>query len=170
VTSTAEPAGPPARRPGWRDDLGGRAAARTPNLLGLAFWVVLPIASVLLLALGIDSILRHVNNIPAGVRGTYVVTSHDCQGQVCLTAGTFTSTDGRLVETDLLGDYRWQLGEKHRAVYNGNAVDVIPLPARWNPTAAIVGIAGVLAFLTIWTWCLLRGRGRRAAGAGGVPN
>jgi hypothetical protein len=135
----------------------------------LAFWVVLPIASVLLLALGIDSILRHVNNIPAGVRGTYVVTSHDCQGQVCLTAGTFTSTDGRLVETDLLGDYRWQLGEKHRAVYNGNAVDVIPLPARWNPTAAIVGIAGVLAFLTIWTWCLLRGRGRRAAGADGVP-
>ena len=83
--------------------------------------------------------------------GTYKVTSHSCDGDVCVTGGTFTSTDGRLTEKNLLGVYSWQDGEVHKAIYDSESVDVIPLPSHWDPTATITGMAGALGFLILWS-------------------
>ena len=61
------------------------------------------------------------------------------------------STDGRLVEKNLLGVYSWQDGEVHKAIYDSTSVDVIPLPTNWDPTATISGMAGALGFLVLWS-------------------
>ena len=43
-----------------------RLAAATPTVLGVLFWIVLPVVCLVMLALGIDHLARHVNNVPAG--------------------------------------------------------------------------------------------------------
>jgi hypothetical protein len=137
-----------------RDRVAGRAAAALPSVLGVLFWFGLPVLCLVALGLGIDHLARHVNNVPAGIRGKYVVTSHSCQEHLCITAGTFTSTDGRIVEPNLLGDYRWKPGIDYGVVYNGNAAEVISLPAHWDPSATLVGMAGAISALALWGWCL----------------
>src|SRR6266571_458096 len=96
-----------------------------------------------------------------GERGSFLVTTHTCQQRLCITGGTFTSDDKRVVARDLLGIYRWKLGTRHRVVYNADTSDVIPLPAHWDPTAAALGVAGATTLIGLWTWCL-RGAIRRA--------
>jgi len=122
--------------------------------VAVAFWVILPLFCLFVLASGTDKLARHLNNIPPGTMGTYTVTSHSCSEEVCVTGGTFHSADGRLVETDLLGVYSWQNGETHKAIYDSESVDVIPLPAHWDPTSTFVGMAGALGFVVLWSWCL----------------
>jgi hypothetical protein len=119
--------------------------------LAIAFWVILPALCLTMLILGTDKLSRHLNNVPPGTLGTYHVTSHSCTGEVCIVGGTFTSADGRLVETDLLGVYSWQNGGTHKAIYNTGSIDVIPLPAHWDPTSTFAGMTGALGFLVLWS-------------------
>jgi hypothetical protein len=132
-----------------------------PLVVGLAFWLVLPIACLVSLGVGIDHVARHIHHVPTGTKGSFLVTSHSCERQLCITAGTFTSTDGRIVEPNLLGDYRWELGKKYGVVYNSNAAEIISLPASWDPSSTVVGLAGGVAFLGLWGWCLFRALIRR---------
>jgi hypothetical protein len=135
----------------FRPETWGRIASRA---IALMFWVVLPGLCALMLVLGTQKLSTHLNNVPPGTMGTYKVTSHSCDGDVCVTGGTFTSNDGRLTEKNLLGVYSWQDGEVHRAIYDVASIDVIPLPSHWDPTATAVGMAGALGFLVLWSVCL----------------
>jgi hypothetical protein len=146
-----------------------------PALAGLLFWILLPAVCLLAIAQGVNAMVSHVNHVPEGVRGTFLVTTHNCQQQLCITGGTFTSDDKQVVAQDLLGVYRWTLGTQHRAVYNADAADVIPLPAHWDPTGAVLGLAGALTLFGLWGWCLRaalrrrRGRPVEAARLRGGP-
>jgi hypothetical protein len=131
-----------------------RWASLSQRAVALAFWFVLPLLCLFVLVYGTDKLARHLNNVPAGTLGTYTVTSHSCSRELCITGGTFTSVDGRIVEDDLIGVYSWQDGETHRALYDSESVDVIPLPAHWDPTATFVGMAGALGFVVLWSWLL----------------
>ena len=153
-----------------RHRVANRAAATIPTVLGAFFWFGIPVLCLVMLGLGIDHLVRHVNNVPAGTRGTYVVTSHSCQEHLCVTAGTFTSTDGRLVEPNLLGDYRWKPGIKYGVVYNINAAEVIGLPAHWDPSATVIGMAGAISSLALWGWFLRNSLRRRRAGPGAAAD
>jgi hypothetical protein len=66
-----------------------------------------------------------------------------------------------LVEKNLLGVYSWQDSEVHKAIYDSESVDVIPLPSHWDPTATITGMAGAFGFLVIWGWFLYGAMRRR---------
>jgi hypothetical protein len=68
-----------------------------------------------------------------------------------------------VAETNLFGSFAWRLGTTHKAVYNDYAADVVPLPARWDPTATILGMTGALGFVAVWFWCLARRRRSPAA-------
>lgn len=133
-----------------------RAPGRLPNLAALLFWVALPVVSVLMLWQGSDQLATRVSHAPPGVRGDFVVTTHNCQQQLCITGGTFTSDDKTLVADDLLGMYQWHLGTTHRVVYNVDGADIIPLPAQWDPTGAVLGIVGALVLLGTWGWAIVR--------------
>jgi hypothetical protein len=154
VTAAAPPAASVGRRlrrfGGWRT-----------TLAAVLFWAVLPIICLLAIGLGVDRLVSHINHVPSGVRGNFLVTTHTCQQRLCITGGTFTSDDKRVVARDLLGIYRWKLGTRHRVVYNADTSDVIPLPAHWDPTAAALGVAGATTLIGLWAWCL-RGAIRRA--------
>ena len=130
-------------------------------LPGILLWLVLPAVCLVTIWVGAGQLASHVNHVPSGVRGTFVVTTHNCQQELCITGGTFTSDDKAVVAHDLLGIYRWTLGTSHRVVYNLDAADVIPLPAHWDPSGAVLGIAGALVLLGIWAW-FVRGAVRRA--------
>jgi hypothetical protein len=148
---------------------GGLAATYGPLFVGLVFWILLPLLCVATLIIGSVNLVTKIDRVPAGILGSYQVTSHSCHQELCITGGTFTSTTGNVVETNLFGSYEWQLGTAHPAIYNDDAADVIPLPGRWDPTATILGMTGALAFIAVWGWCLLAHRRRRrelSTGAG----
>jgi hypothetical protein len=134
---------------------------RLPNVVAALFWIVLPVLCVLMLWHGSSQLATRIHHVPSGTRGDFVVTTHNCQQKLCITGGTFTSDDKLLVAKDLLGVYRWRMGTKHRVVYNLDAADVIPLPAQWDPTSAVLGITGGAVLLGLWGWCL-RAAVRRA--------
>jgi hypothetical protein len=142
-----------------RTDTLARAGSK---VLAVAFWVVLPALCLLMLVFGTQKLSTHVNNVPPGTLGTYRVTSHSCNGEVCVTGGTFMSADGRLVQKNLLGVYSWQDGEVHKAIYDSASVDVIPLPSHWDPTATVAGMAGALGFVVLWSVFLYGAIRRRA--------
>lgn len=154
VTAAAPPAASLGRRPrrfrGWR-----------ATLAAVLFWAVLPVICLVMIGLGVDRLVSHINHVPSGVRGNFLVTTHNCQQRLCITGGTFTSDDKSVEARDLLGIYRWKLGTRHRVVYNADTSDVIPLPAHWDPTAAALGVAGATTLIGLWAWCL-RGAIRRA--------
>jgi hypothetical protein len=139
----------------------GAASRVSSQVIAIAVWLILPALCVLMLVFGTQKLSKHLNNVPPGTMGTYKVTSHSCNGDVCVTGGTFMSTDGRLVEKNLLGVYSWQDGEVHKAIYDSESVDVIPLPSHWDPTATIAGMAGAFGFLVIWCWFLYSAMRRR---------
>ena len=142
---------------------------RLPELrqrgIALMFWVVVPMFCLFVLASGTDKLIRHVNNVPAGIRGTLLVTFHGCPQGVCISAGTFTSSSGTLVEYNQLGPYSWTKDEKHQVVYNATATDIIALPAHWDATSTVVGMAGAAGFMVLWGVCLY-GSVRRRVPAG----
>jgi hypothetical protein len=143
--------------------------ARLPELrqraVALMFWVVVPLFCLFMLASGTDKLIRHLNNVPAGIRGTMEVTFHGCPQGVCISAGTFTSTSGTLVEYNQLGPYSWAKDEKHKVVYNATATDIIALPAHWDATATVVGMAGATGFMVLWGVCLYGAVRRRVPSA-----
>lgn len=144
-----------------------RAPSRLPGVVAAVFWVALPVLCGLMLWQGSNQLATRIHHAPAGVRGNFVVTTHNCQQKLCITGGTFTSDSKKLVVKDLLGVYRWKLGTEHRVVYNADAADVIPLPAQWDPTSAVLGITGATVLLGVWGWLLrrefrARGQARRA--------
>lgn len=141
-----------------------------PAVAAVLFWIVLPVICLLAIGVGVDRLVSHINHVPGGVRGDFVVTTHNCQQELCITGGTFISDDKSVVERDLLGVYRWTLGTKHRVVYNADSADVIPLPAHWDPTEAVLGLTGAAALLGLWGWCLRSAvRRARARAFGGPP-
>jgi hypothetical protein len=129
-----------------------RAPGRLPAVVAALFWVGVPVVCVLMLWQGATQLATRSHHAAPGMRGDFVVTMHNCQQRLCITGGTFTSDDKTLVARDLLGLYQWKLGSVHRVVYNRDAADVIPLPADWDLTGAVLGIAGALVLLGIWGW------------------
>jgi hypothetical protein len=129
-----------------------RAPGRLPAVVAALFWVGVPVVCALMLWQGATQLATRSHHAAPGMRGDFVVTMHNCQQRLCITGGTFTSDDKTLVARDLLGLYQWKLGSVHRVVYNRDAADVIPLPADWDLTGAVLGIAGALVLLGIWGW------------------
>jgi hypothetical protein len=140
--------------------------SRLPELrkqaVAIAFWVLIPVLCLFVLGNGADKLVRHVNNAPAGIPGLMTVTVHSCRNAVCISGGTFVSSDGRTVMHALPGLYSWQIGERHKAVYDPSSGDVIPLPAHWDATSTAVGMAGALGFLGLWGSCLYGSLRRRS--------
>lgn len=135
------------------------AGARPPGpsgwarLLGLLFWVVLPLLAAFGLWLGLSTFATHVDNRPPGIPGTYVVVDRSCSGGLCNGSGTFTATDGSFTGVGLWGPTQWAQGTKHSVVYDPSTPDlIVPLPSRWNPTAAITALTGATGLLVLWGW------------------
>jgi hypothetical protein len=152
-----------------RTRVGPFAETRLPELrkqaIALAFWVLVPALCLFVIGNGADKLVRHVNNEPAGIRGVMTVTVHNCRS-ACIAGGTFESFDGKNVEHYLPGLYSWQIGERHRAVYDPSSGDLIPLPAHWDATSTVVGMTGALGFLGLWGGCLYGSIRRRRPPAG----
>ena len=139
------------------------------RLAGLLFWLVLPVVAVIVVISASMTFAQRVDARPQGAKGTYVAQIRSCEGNVCQVAGTFTSDDGFYVVRSVLGDYRWKVGQKHRVVLNPQS-EIIALPAQWNPVATVVGGAGGLVFLVLWSGFLIAAvRSRRRAPAAESP-
>ena len=136
---TATPGGRRAARPAW-----------LPLVVGVAFWLALPIACLAALGVGSARLAGHIDAGPDGVAGTYAVSAHTCQRQLCVTIGTFTSDNGQMTVTGLLGDYRWRPGIDYRVAYSSNAADVVSLPGDWDPTSTVLGLGAAVMCLAGW--------------------
>lgn len=119
------------------------------RVAGLLFWVVFPVICLATVWFSISGIANHVGNRPTGIKGTYYVTGRTCSHDVCSIGGTFTSDVGEITATQLLGDPRWHIGEQHRVVYDGKSVEVIALPATWDPTTSVMALVGALTYLGV---------------------
>jgi hypothetical protein len=150
VTSFAAPA--PRGATGGPGDP-GTGPSGLARLAAVAFWLVLPLLCVTGIVLGITTWTVHAHDQVPGIPGTFLVENRSCGGSVCLTTGTFTSDDGNLVIAPLTGVAGWTQDSEHTAVYDPSTPDVIvPLPTRWNPTAAISGLTGAGVLLIVWGW------------------
>lgn len=138
------------------------------RLAGLLFWIVLPILAVVAVVVASVDFSHRINAQPLGTTGTYVAQIRSCQGNVCQIAGTFTSDDNHLVVRNVLGDYRWKVGEKHPVVLNTQS-EIISPAARWNPVATVVGGAAAVIYLSVWAWfagsAIRRRRGNQSPGS-----
>jgi hypothetical protein len=123
------------------------------RIAGWLFWVVFPVVCLAALALAVSGIVQHVNNQPTGIRGTYIA-SRSCARGICLVGGTFTSDDGTVTVTSLLGDPRWVNGSTHRVVYDGTSAEVIGLN-QWDPTPSVLAGLGALTYLGVAGYFLL---------------
>jgi hypothetical protein len=137
-----------------RRALGSWTSRRWPVAAGVLFWVVIPVLCLVSLAVGTDQLARHFETIPAGSRGTFQVTARTCDAGQCVSTGTFTSSDRTVVLPDLTGNHRWLPGRRYTVVYDPNSGQILPRPGPWEPSATIIGLAGALAFLALWGWCL----------------
>jgi hypothetical protein len=156
---------PPAATPTRRRAATDRGARWWSTAVAVLFWIVVPLFCLVSLGFGIERIVGHVVVVPSGLRGTYEVTNHSCSGPLCISTGTFTSTDGTVIVPGLLGDYRWQPGRSYKVLYSANSVEVTPLP-RWDPSPTLLGLAGSIGYLAIWGWFFTRRRRRPRSGAG----
>ncbi|MHA3701699.1 hypothetical protein ACXR2U_05900 [Jatrophihabitans sp. YIM 134969] len=152
MTSFAAPA-PRAATGGPRDPSG------LARLAAVVFWIVLPALCVTGIVLGVATWTEHAHRQVPGIPGTFLVDNRSCGGTVCLATGTFTSTDGNLVIGPLTGVAGWTQDSAHTVVYDPSTPDVIvPLPTRWNPTAAIASLTGATVLLLAWGWLAFGGR------------
>ncbi|MGX7678195.1 hypothetical protein ACSMXN_04775 [Jatrophihabitans sp. DSM 45814] len=133
------------------------------RLAGWLFWVVFPLVCFLALISAVTTIVGHIGDQPNGVRGTYVA-SRTCSRGICLVAGTFTSDDGQLKVTSLLGDPRWASGTEHRVVYDRTSVEVIGL-SQWDPTPSVLAGLGGVTYLGVVGYIVLAGRRRSTPAA-----
>lgn len=131
-----------------------------PALLGVLFWVIVPLFCVASLGLGIKQLTTHRSHLPKGVLGSFVVTTRTCADRPCSTAGTFTSSDGSLVLRALPGDERWLLDRTYGAIFDPRTAHVLSLPGTWDPSPTVIGMVGAVVFLAVWVWCLRRRRAR----------
>ena len=138
-----------------------RAAAQTwlphvpSRLMALVFWIAIPGFCAYWLFSGVVQFATHIDNVPAGIRGVFTVTSPGYSREgFCVSVGTFTSTDGDLVERNQPGDCSWQKGERHNVVYDSTGGHIIPLPAHWDATATVMGMAGGVCAVGLWGFCL----------------
>jgi len=137
-----------------------------PRLLGLAFWVAAPLFCLYVIWVGIGQLVNNVNGQIPGIPGSFAAVSHNCQDQLCVTSGTFTSDDGRLVEHNLIGDYRWPLGSISPAVYNTSSGEILGVAPPWDPTSTLTGLVGAFAFVLIWLYVFaMTARDREAKSA-----
>jgi hypothetical protein len=120
------------------------------RIAGWLFWVVFPALCVASLYLAGSAIADHVGRQPDGVRGSYVA-HRICLRSICLVGGTFTSDDGHMVVTSLLGDPRWAEGSKHTVYYDGRSAEVVG-PGTWDPTPSVLAAVGGLTYLAIVVW------------------
>lgn len=131
-----------------------RASGRLPAVVAVLFWVGVPVVCALMLWQGSTQLATRSHVTPPGVRGNFVVTTHDCEQTLCITTGTFTSDDNALDAGNLLGLSQWKVGSVHRVVYDIDAAEVTPLPADWDLTGAVLGIVGALVLLGVWGWSI----------------
>jgi hypothetical protein len=124
------------------------------RLVGVLFWIVLPVLAGYFLLHAIDGYHANAHRKPSGLTGTFLVTNRSCFGNVCQTAGTFVSDDGTFRENNVLGDYRWRVGERHHIVYKRDS-PTLSLAPRWNPTATVVGATGGVILLALWATFLI---------------
>ncbi len=156
VTTAAAPSSPPFL-------VSERVAVAGQRTVALIFWFALPIFCLFVLGAGADKLARHINNVPAGIGGTYTVVAHSCSEQICVTRGTFVSDDHAIVAPDQLGPYSWTADQVHRVVYDATSADIIPLPAHWDATATVTGMSGAVIAIGLWSWCLFHSVRRRAS-------
>src|SRR5262249_33873399 len=64
-----------------------RGTSRLPNAVAALFWVVLPILCLLMLWQGANQLATRIHHAPPGLRGNFVVTTHNCQQKLCITGG-----------------------------------------------------------------------------------
>ena len=141
--------------------VGSRLPEFRKHGVALMFWVVVPLFCLFVLGAGTDKLIRHINNAPAGIQGTLEVTFHGCPQDVCISEGTFTSSDGGLTELFQLAPYSWLKGEKHKVVFDSSATNIVELPAHWDASSTVVGMAGAAVFLVLWGTCLYGSLRRR---------
>ena len=137
-----------------------RAATGGPSgferLVGLLFWVAVPALCVAGIVLGVSTWTVHAHRQVPGIPGTFVVDNRSCGGSVCLATGTFTSTDGTLSVGPITGATGWSQNSSHAVVFDPSTPDlIVPLPTRWNPTAAIASLSGAAVLLAAWGWLVL---------------
>lgn len=129
------------------------------RLAAVAFWVVVPLLCVTGIVLGVTTWTVHAHRQVPGIPGTFLVENRSCGGSVCQSTGTFTSTDGTLEVGPITGGTGWGQNSRHQVVYDPSTPFVIvPLPSRWNPTAAITALSGAVVLLAAWAWLLLGAR------------
>jgi hypothetical protein len=132
------------------------------RIAGWLFWVIFPLLCLTSIIFAIVGIAGHLGSHPTGIKGTYSVTGRTCSHGVCSIGGTFTSDEGAVTQSQLLGDPRWHVGEDHRVVYEGKSVEVIALPAHWDPTTASIAGIGSATYLTVVGYFALAARRERA--------
>jgi hypothetical protein len=117
------------------------------RIAGWLFWVVFPLACLAAIWLSVSSLVAHLGHQPPGIKGEFV-GGRNCSHGVCLVSGTFTSDNGKVTVTSLLGDPRWKVGEKHRVVYDGKSAEISAI-TEWDPTTAILAAAGAVTYLGV---------------------
>jgi hypothetical protein len=120
------------------------------RVVALVFWLGVPLFCLFVLVLGTDRLLRNVDNAPAGIPGSFVVTQHGCPNAICISGGTFHSADGNLTVYNLPASFTWATGDRHTVFYDASTGEVIPLPATWDATATVIGMGGAVLFLVLW--------------------
>ncbi|SDJ01186.1 hypothetical protein SAMN05444157_1272 [Frankineae bacterium MT45] len=164
MTATASSSSSAGRTRRWRTVSGkwsGRVSAALPSVFALAFWVAAPLFCLYAVLIGVPQLAHNYNDKAVGITGTFTATSHNCQQQLCITSGTFTSDDKRLVEPDLIGDFRWPVGSTSRAAYNAGSGEITGIADVWDPTPTLVGVAGSAVFLSLWGYLVVVTRRRR---------
>ena len=143
--------------------LGQRLPDLRQGLIALMFWLGVPLFCLVMVVLGTDRLLHNVNNVPAGIPGSFVVTQHGCPNAICISGGAFHSADGNLSVYNLPASFTWATGERHTVFYDASTGEVIPLSATWDATATVIGMGGAILFLVLWG-VLLYGSVRRRVG------
>lgn len=122
------------------------------RLAAFVFWVVVPVLCLAGIVLGVTTWTVHAHRQVPGIPGSFLVENRSCGGSVCLSTGTFTSDNGAFEAGPLSGGLGWGQDSTHKVVYDASNGSIVPLGARWNPTAAISALSGAAVLLAAWGW------------------